>query len=87
MGGVRVRVRVRVKEGGRNGGRKDCIEGKEGWEGSREGKNNNESNIITLCKCVIMKMVCCYSMCKQKQHVSHLFTIKINFKKNLYFLI
>ena len=35
-GGVSVRVRVRVREGGRNGGRKDCIEGKEqreGWGG------------------------------------------------------
>ena len=27
---VRVRFRVRDKEGGKNGGRKDCIEGKEG---------------------------------------------------------
>ena len=35
MGGVSVRVRVRVREGGKNGGRKDCIEGKEGWEGQR----------------------------------------------------
>ena len=37
MGGVsvrfRVRFRVRVREGDKNGGRKDCIEGKEGWEG------------------------------------------------------
>ena len=30
---VRVRFRVRDKEGCKNGGRKDCIEGKEGWEG------------------------------------------------------
>ena len=30
---VRVRFRVRVKEGGKNGGRKDCIEVKEGWDG------------------------------------------------------
>ena len=29
---VKVRFRVRVKEGGKNGGRKDCIEGKEEWE-------------------------------------------------------
>ena len=28
-------------------------------------------------------MVCCYSMYKQKQHVSHLFTIKINLKKKV----
>ena len=27
---VRVRVRVRVREGGKNGRRMDCIEGKEG---------------------------------------------------------
>ena len=27
---VRVRFRVRDKEGGKNGGRKDCMEGKEG---------------------------------------------------------
>ena len=35
MGGGRVSVRVGVRdrEGGKNGGRKDCIEGKEGWEG------------------------------------------------------
>ena len=40
-GSVRVRVRVRVREGGKNGGRKDCLEGKEGWEGwGGEGKNN-----------------------------------------------
>ena len=36
VGGVSIRVRVRFrnrdKEGGKNGGRKDCIEGKEGWE-------------------------------------------------------
>ena len=41
MGGVS--VRVRVKEGVKNGGKKDCIEGKEGWEGWEgwgEGKNN-----------------------------------------------
>ena len=40
MGGVsvRVRVRVRVREGDKNGGRKDCLEGKEGWEGWGEGK-------------------------------------------------
>ena len=25
-------------KGGKNGGRKDCIEGKEGWEGWGEGK-------------------------------------------------
>ena len=37
---VRVRFRVRDKEGGKNGGRKDCIEGKEGWEGWGKGKNN-----------------------------------------------
>ena len=37
---VRVRFRVRVKEGGKNGGRKDCIEGKEVWEWWGEGKNN-----------------------------------------------
>ena len=30
---VRVRFRVRDKEGGTNVGRKECIEGKEGWEG------------------------------------------------------
>ena len=39
MGGVSIRVRVsfrvRDKEGGKNGGRKDCIEG---WEGWGEGK-------------------------------------------------
>ena len=37
MGGVSIRVRVmfriRIKDGGKNGGRKDCIEGKEGWKG------------------------------------------------------
>ena len=40
MGGVsvRVRVRFRVREGGKNGGRKDGIEGKEGWEMWGEGK-------------------------------------------------
>ena len=32
---VRVRFRVRDKEGGKNGGRKECIEGKEGWEGKK----------------------------------------------------
>ena len=44
VGGVSVEVRVRFRvmdqEGGKNGGRKECIEGKEGWEGSGEGKNN-----------------------------------------------
>ena len=40
MGGVNVRVRVRVREGGTNGGRKDCLEGKGGLEGWGEGKNN-----------------------------------------------
>ena len=40
MGGVGIRVRFRVsdKEGGKNGGRKECIEGKKGWEGRGEGK-------------------------------------------------
>ena len=40
MGGISVRVRFRVmdKEGGKNGGREDCIEGKKGWEGWGEGK-------------------------------------------------
>ena len=42
MGGISIRVgvrfRFRVEEGGKNGGRKDCIEGKEGWEGWGEGK-------------------------------------------------
>ena len=49
MGGVgvvsvraRVRFRVRDKEGGKNGGRKECIEGKEGWEGRGEGKKITE---------------------------------------------
>ena len=39
MGGVSVRVRVRVRdrEGDKNGGRKDCLEGKEG-RGGGEGK-------------------------------------------------
>ena len=32
-GRVSVRVRVRVREGGKYGGRKHCIEEKEGWEG------------------------------------------------------
>ena len=35
---VRFRFKVRDKEGGKNGGRKDCLEGKEGWEGWGEGK-------------------------------------------------
>ena len=35
---VSVRVRVRVREGGKYGGRKDCIEGKEVWDGWGEGK-------------------------------------------------
>ena len=52
MGGVSVRVRVRfrirVKEDGKNGERKDCIEGKEGWEGWGKGKNNNRMNQTTL---------------------------------------
>ena len=34
--------RVRDKEGGKNGGRKDCIEGKEGWEGWWEEKKITE---------------------------------------------
>ena len=40
MGGVsvRVRFRVRIKEGGKNGGRKDCIEGKRGGRGRGKGK-------------------------------------------------
>ena len=33
VGVVSVRVRVRVREGGKYGGRKYCIEGKEAWEG------------------------------------------------------
>ena len=37
-GRVSVRVRVRVREGGKYGGRKYYIEGKEGWEGWGEGK-------------------------------------------------
>ena len=35
---VRVRIRVNVREGGKNGERKDCIEGKEGWEGWGKGR-------------------------------------------------
>ena len=36
-----VRFRVRDKKGGKNGGRKDCTEGKEEWDGwGGEGKNN-----------------------------------------------
>ena len=35
---VRVRFRVRDKEGGKNAGRKDYIERKEGWEGRGERK-------------------------------------------------
>ena len=52
MGGVTVRFRVRVsfsvwdKEGGKNGGRKDCIEGKEGWEEWGEGKNNRMNQTL-----------------------------------------
>ena len=38
---ARVRFRVRDKEGGKNGGRKECIEGK-GWEGRGEGKKITE---------------------------------------------
>ena len=87
VGGVSVRARVRFrfrdKEGGKSGGRKD-YRGKRGWEGwGEKGKNNNESNIITLYKCMITQMVCCYSMYKQKQHISHLFTIKNKFKKRI----
>ena len=37
-GRVSVRVRFRVRKGGKYGGRKDCIEGKEGWEWCGEGK-------------------------------------------------
>ena len=37
-GGVNVRVRVRVRERGKSGGRKDCLEGKEGLEGWGKGK-------------------------------------------------
>ena len=41
VGGFSIRVRImfrdRVSEEGKNGGRKDCIEGKEGWEWG-EGK-------------------------------------------------
>ena len=35
VGGISVRVSFRVMdmEGGKNGGRKDCIEGKDRWEG------------------------------------------------------
>ena len=47
-----------------------------------EGKKlQNESNFIILYKCMTTQMVCSYSMYKQKQHVSHLFTIKINLEK------
>ena len=53
-------------EGGKNGEMMEYIEGKEGLEGWGVGKYNNESNIITLCKCMIMQIVCCYSMYKQK---------------------
>ena len=35
---VSVRVRVRDREGGKYGGRKYCIEGKDGWEWWGEGK-------------------------------------------------
>ena len=51
MGGVSVRVRVRFrvrdKEDGKNGGRKDCIEGKEGGGVGGKGKNNrmNETTL------------------------------------------
>ena len=31
--GLGLGFRVRVKKGSKNGGRKDCIAGKEGWEG------------------------------------------------------
>ena len=40
--GVSIRVRIRFKfwdkEGGKNGGRKDCIEGKEGGRGGGKEK-------------------------------------------------
>ena len=47
-GRVNVRVRVRVREGGKYGGRKYCIEGKEGWEGWGEGKNNRMNQTTLL---------------------------------------
>ena len=52
LGGVSVRVRVmfrfRDKEGGKNGGREDCIEGKKGWEGCGGREKNNRGNQTTL---------------------------------------
>ena len=41
MGGVSVRVRVRVREGGKNGGRKDCIEGLEWWGEWKSNRMNH----------------------------------------------
>ena len=50
MGGVSIRVkvrfRVRVREGDKNGGKKDCTEGKEGWERWRGGKNNKINQTV-----------------------------------------
>ena len=47
-GRVSVRVRVRVQEGGKNGGRKDCIEGKEGCDGWGKGRNNRMNQTTLL---------------------------------------
>ena len=51
VGGVSVRVRVRFrvkdKEGRKNGGRKDCIEGKVGFEGWVGREKNNGMNQTT----------------------------------------
>ena len=42
---VRVKFRVRVKEGGKNGGRKDCIEGKEGCGGKGKYNRMNQTTL------------------------------------------
>ena len=67
-------------EWGKNGGKKDCIEEKEGWE--EWGGIKNEANNITRCKFMITQVVCLHSMYKQRKKTFILFVS--NFKKELF---
>ena len=70
--------------GGKNGGRRDCIEGKEVWEGWGEGKNNRMNQTLLPYVNVLLQKWYASTSCTEKQDVSHLFTIKINLKKDRY---
>ena len=65
-------------EGGKNGGRRDCIEGKEGWDRWGKGKNNGMNQTPLPYVSVRLHKWYASTSCTEKQELSHLCTIKIN---------